>query len=449
MAKLPLYLTINEFVPSLKLLQEYMETPEPPPLPTNDDISTLNALRLQLKELFIQYKELMDDDMNAKPETPEQLLVFYKIKQTQIEVLNAEHYINDLVNKHKFHKSIWILKRHNLGQLLNSFLYPLNSGIPAITYFLLKYDDITKGITNPDDYIAFRKFDLIPMIVEKKVVKLKIPISIPMYNLIHIGNICHFNSCINILSSMTLLINELAMLRNENMLTSTAGNIYQYLLNAHSFIDLNPSLLLKILPALNISLMDMEEANETMKKIMRCLYQSGVHLSTVFYWDSTDEFYKHDEMQHTLSTKLSELKPKYFLCNIHDFNAVYDIDQNTIQLEAFDVEHEDGTIDCSYTLTSFIIFQHAHYFSAFIKDINEREQEKIKVEIRNDLMDRYAHQETLLLNMFTRGFQHVMGLYVRQDLFRNMNCGEEVIQPINTNKEQTNNTDETNNTDVM
>lgn len=411
-------LSIQEFIPSLQLLKQMMETETIPPLPTEEETAKINELKSVSKQLIQQYYEISGGDFRTPINTPEAIQLRAQMKENQTEFIPLNEVYEEKIRLHNFHRYVHILIKHNLKPLLESFFSPLNNGMPSVTYFLLKYDDVSKNIEDPDDFIFFRKFDVIPFIVDKRPIDLVVPVQIPHYNLLHVGNICHFNSCINILSSMTLLIAKLADLNKSYKLKETAKNIYQYLLNAHSYIDLNPSLLLSIASELKIPMGVMEEATETMKKLMSCLYASGLPLEETFFWDSTDQFYKQNELTHQLSTKLSELKPDYFLCSIHDFNSIYNIDSRTIELQAFDVTDDDNKVLVSYTLSSFIMFNASHYVSAFISPAPEKGsngEQLFNITVLNDLNHRYDIH-TVPISYAFRGWQHVLGCYVRSDL---------------------------------
>ena len=315
---------------------------------------------------------------------------------------------------------ISLVKKHKLEEVITSWTKPLSHGFPSITHFMLNYSNVLKRITDPNDRNLFSRIDIVPFIVSKRPVKLEYPQHIPQYNLFHFGNICHFNACINVLSSLTGLIIELSQLKTQNKLTPEAQLIHQLLLNSLSCVDLNPSLSVKVLTTLNIHPSLIDEADETMKKLLRPLYQSGLSLNTLFFWDSTDEFYKKTELKHTLSEKLHELKPVYFLCRIHDFNSVYDIDDQQIHLESFNITTDDQAVSCAYTLTSLVVFSPGHYVSAFDKCIIEGERfedsGRRPVMIMNDLNNRYQATMKPIASLFGSGLQHTIGCYVRDDV---------------------------------
>lgn len=463
------FLKINEFVPNPTLLKEFMEKTESPEPPEQSEIEKLKQLEESTKQAYNNYIKECESHPDLPKNNPTLMILYDTFTTSQEELDKIRKSISQKQQLFDFYHYIQILRKYKLEGLLQSFFNALNNGLPSITFFLLKFDEIAKIITDSDDYLFFRKFDIIPLLVDKKPVQLDFPIYIPRYNLLHIGNICHFNSCINMLSSLTGLINDLSGLKQKKLLNPNADYIYQYILNSHSFIDLNPGLLIKIIEALNISLNKMYDANETMKKILRQLYASGVSLQTLFYWDSTDEFYKKEELTHQLSTKLSELKPMYYLCNNHDFNSVYNIDSHMIELQSFDITDEKGDTLVSYTLSSFLIFNSNHYTCAFVKESDRPLKEEIQInhqalkpsndltlnstnetnnetsnetnsetssetssessddvkkiprfeydiEIKNDLSSRYKTYVSSIDSSFRRGNQHSLCCYVRSDL---------------------------------
>ena len=321
-----------------------------------------------------------------------------------------------------------ILIKYGMKDLAYSFINPITNGIPTLSHFLLNYDSIIQRIIDPNDRETFMLIDIPPLMINKKPIELVQPIQIPRYNLLHFGMNCHFNSCINILSSLTDLLIELAVLCKSKQLTPIGLNIYQHLLNTLSYLDLNPRLGLTILQSLHINPNIINESTETMKSLMRELYNSGVSLSTVFFWDSTDEFYKKTELTHTFSNKLSELKPKYVLCNVHDFNSIYDIDEQQIDLEGFDVLDEYGNPECSYTLSSFSIFMSAHYITAFMIPVVDEYKNRY-IEVKNDLSSRCDSVIKQYAWAFNKPFQHTLCCYVRSDLMPELQQTETKIPP--------------------
>ena len=302
-----------------------------------------------------------------------------------------------------------ILVKHDMKNIVETIGSHSINGIPPLTHFVLAYNQILSKITDPEDLNTFKQIEIIKYLVLPNELIISYPVHIPKYNLRHYGMICHFNSCLNVLSSLTGFISQLNTLHESNRLNKIADMIYRHLMNTLSFVDLNPALSNQIIEALHINPNTIDEATETMKKILEPLYQSGLSLNNTFFWDSTDKFYKTKELTHTLSQKLSELKPLYFLCSVHDFNSVYDIDDQQVDLETFDVVDEDNTIEVSYNLSSFIIFNSGHYTSAFIIPNSD----PTMISIKNDISPRYVQEQAQYGTAFNRQNQHTIACYVK------------------------------------
>lgn len=298
-----------------------------------------------------------------------------------------------------------ILKKYNMINVFSSFVEQTNS-ISPITQFIIDYPEIVKRITNIEDRKLFTSINIIPLIVVKQSLSVNYPFNIPKYNLLHIGNICHFNSCISLLSSLTGLIVELSKLS----LTSIGKQIYQYILNSFSYLDLNPLLILQIMKSLNIDMTILDEADETMKKILRHFYGSNLSKNVLFFWDSTDEFNKDE----CLTSFLSSHKPKYFINRVHDFNSSYDILSTHVNMKSFNVEDKDKNIICSYSLSSFIVFSNNHYITAFI-DSNSSNVEKEQLVIKNDIAGRYNQITQPFSSLFTQQHQHTLACYIKSE----------------------------------
>ena len=125
-----------------------------------------------------------------------------------------------------------------------------------------------------------------------------------------------------------------------------------------------------------------------------------------------------------MSSKLTELKPNYFICRIHDFNSVYDIDDQQIRLDMFDVLDENDQKICTYILTSFIVYMPGHYICAFktnesVVDTDDGDDYQLNnhiIDIKNDLLNRYETKTVRLGSLYSPNYQHTVGCYVRADL---------------------------------
>lgn len=300
-----------------------------------------------------------------------------------------------------------ILKKYNMENIFSSLTRQAKS-ISPITQFIIDYPKIVKRITGIEDRKVFTSIDVIPLIVAKQPLSVDYPLNIPKYNLLHFGNICHLNSCISLLSSLTELVVELSKLS----LTRIGNQLYQCILNSFSYIDLNPLLILQVAKSLNINITVLGEADETMKKILQHFYDSNLSKNFLFFWDSTDEFNKDEN----LTSFLSAHKPKYFLCRVHDFNSTYDILSTHINMKSFNVEDKNKNVVCSYSLSSFIVFSNNHYTTAFINP-NSSNIENEQLVIKNDVVGRYQQINQPFPSLFTQQYQHTIACYIKSESF--------------------------------
>ena len=266
------------------------------------------------------------------------------------------------------------------------------TNIPAVSYLLLHYDEIL-GLLNYDDITIFQSTNIINAFTETTKTEISIPYHIPKYNLYNVGNICHLNSCVSMLSSMSSLVEQMNYLKD----TSKDFNlINQYILNSYAEVDLNVKLIFDIMSVLNITPLMFEEATETMKKILRILYENGIEKSTVFFWDSTDEFY---DTKETFGSKIEHFKPKYLIVNTHDSNSLLDYDTNKCNLQTFKTKSID------YKLISLIAYYPGHFVSLFRVNDN-------LYKVINDLSDRFEQKFVSAETIYSDNGSHVMACYM-------------------------------------
>ncbi len=404
---------INEFVPDPARLIKLMNTATIPPAPSKQLLTQIDEADKALREMA---------DNCVSQEDP-------AYKRTLSKYIELTSLARNMQRDHNLGKFIHIFKAYKIEGILNNIANNITytNGTPTITYLILKLSDIIKVVTNPDEYLFCLRFNILDQLVKTNPITIPTPFLIPRFNLFHVGSICHFNTCVNILTSLTTVTHQLSIICQEETTIPIVRDIYQYILNSSSFLDLRPDLIPQILMSLNISMAKTEEAAETMKKILRVLYISGLPKSTLFYWDATDEFDKPKESQ-SLSAKLEEIEPLYFMCNVHDFNSIYNIDSNHIYLQSFDVindpripeneilNSEDEKVKIinpkpvvSYKLLCFAIFSNGHYVSAFVKGNLEDET----LVIKNDLSNRYINEETKNGNVFKPYQEHTIACYLR------------------------------------
>ena len=301
-----------------------------------------------------------------------------------------------------------ILRKHKLGKISDALANNYCLGdVPPLTFVLMHYDNILERIHDKTDSDFIGSFDVIANFSTKIYQNIYLPYHVPKFNLFHIGSICHLNSCLSILSSLTELIKEIneiilheSMSNSENVCTSSFKILNQYLINSYSQIDLNPNLLFELISVLDINPNEFGEASETMKKILRILYSNGIKKSTISFWDSTDEF---NDSGFSLGTKISRLNPKYLIVNSQDMNTLFDFNTDKIKIKHFDAPNKKG-----YTLISLVSFYFNHIISAFNIDNDT-------FKIINDLHDRYYEEIIDSKTLFTDKGSHALACYLSDD----------------------------------
>ena len=269
------------------------------------------------------------------------------------------------------------------------------SNIPALTFVLTNFDRIVNHISNKNDIEFVKHLDIVSNFLTKEHKSLTFPYHIPKYNLYHVGAICHLNSCISMLSSLTYLIKEMEniSLFKKFIVSDNFKKIYQYILNAYSRVDLNINYIFEVISSLNIDPNIFGEATETMKKLIRILYKNGISKSVVLFWDSSEEF-------GSLSDEINKFHPRYIIINSHDMNTIFDIDTDKIKIKEFEVSNKN-----KYTLISFVSFYLNHFVTVFKYD-------NFTYKINNDLHTRY-HIEIVNSNvLFRDDSSHVLACYM-------------------------------------
>ena len=269
------------------------------------------------------------------------------------------------------------------------------SNIPALTFVLTNFDRIVNHISNKNDIEFVKHLDIVSNFLTKEHKSLTFPYHIPKYNLYHVGAICHLNSCISMLSSLTYLIKEMEniSLFKKFIVSDNFKKIYQYILNSYSRVDLNINYIFEVISSLDINPNIFGEATETMKKLIRILYKNGISKSIVLFWDSSEEF-------GSLSDEINKFHPRYIIINSHDMNTIFDIDTDKVKIKEFEVSNKS-----KYTLISFVSFYLNHFVAAFKYD-------NFTYKINNDLHTRY-HIEMVNSNvLFRDNSSHVLACYM-------------------------------------
>ena len=269
------------------------------------------------------------------------------------------------------------------------------SNVPALTFVLTNFDRIVNHISNKKDVEFVKHLDIVSNFLTKEHKSLTFPYHIPKFNLYHVGAICHLNSCISMLSSLTYLIKEMEniCLFKKFIITDSFKKIYQYILNSYSRVDLNINYIFEVVSSLDINPNIFGEATETMKKLIRILYKNGISKSVVLFWDSSEEF-------GSLSDEINKFHPRYIIINSHDMNTIFDIDTDKVKIKEFEVSNKN-----KYTLISFVSFYLNHFVTAFKYD-------NFTYKINNDLHTRY-HTEMVNSNvLFRDDSSHVLACYM-------------------------------------
>lgn len=230
---------------------------------------------------------------------------------------------------------------------------PCGDIIPALTSFLLSFDNIVALAAEKDAYYLHANLiKFISLFAERVIRPLDdCPVTIPSYNLYHYGNICHVNVCINILSSLNYLIEAMGVIEHPS---EPFNIVRQYIMNSLSEVDLTPDIVYDLVQILQVNIQCLEECEETFKKILRIIHHH-VGRGIIFYWDSSYEFVDKEDANLSLPDLLKKYRPVYFVVNAQEFNVINDVETNT----RVPLDYE------GYGLSSFIVARPAHFVSAF------------------------------------------------------------------------------------
>lgn len=273
-----------------------------------------------------------------------------------------------------------------------------STNIPAISRFMYSIDTI-KSSSNDSDryYISANLNTFINIFVIKEVKMIKTTTNlIPQFNLFHLGNICHLNVCINILSSLYYLIESLMNIKN---IPPELDILRKYIINSLSPIDLNPKLILNLVRILDIDIKDMASVDDTIKKIMRLLYKV-IKKNIIFYWDTSDEFIDDpNDAKLKVGDLIDKYNPIYLIVGSQDFNFITNINNGNIVPIEFDTPNNS-----KYVLTSVVISLPLHFVSAF--RVNESYNFIIRDDMKHRFYDSYidiSNVKTLImLSCYTR-----------------------------------------------
>ena len=123
-----------------------------------------------------------------------------------LQLVNRTYKQDDEITKDdieilKEHKTIF--EKYGMLKLFKSLLKAdYINGLPAMTYYNLRIEDILNQIVDPNEIEFVKSYPIDLISLKETPIQLNSLYIAPRYNLLHIGNICHFNVCINILSSL-------------------------------------------------------------------------------------------------------------------------------------------------------------------------------------------------------------------------------------------------------
>lgn len=283
-------------------------------------------------------------------------------------------FFNDFVNK---------FPRHYIP-LFQELISNNTDNTPSITKFILKVQtNINEFDPLMQSFLKSNMMEFISLFTNKHIVSYNnTDFLIPKYNLYHFDNSCHYNVCINILSSMYYLIKALHDMKTSNMITSI-------LVNAHSPIDINPSFYIRLANALNINTKHSSEVDHTFITLYNHLNNvftaNELHLSnTLLYWDTRYSTYSNEDKKLSPFELCDKYKPKYFVVNTQDFNVICDFMSHKSTKLEFDTKHTH------YTLYSVVInLCNSHFVSGF------RICDSIVFTILDDLLPRFSQHSTM------------------------------------------------------
>lgn len=275
---------------------------------------------------------------------------------------------------------------------------PYGREMPSVSKFMLKLNAIKSASQPEDKHYIERNLNLfLSLFVEKEIYSLRPEaIRIPQFNLLHYGNICHLNVCLNILSSLFELVFAMNLIKHPS---PPFKILRQYITNGLSPVDLHPNLIFDVMSICKINPVRLEESEETFKKLMHVLY-TGLNRKLIFFWDSSDTFVDAEDKSLSMRDVVGKYQPKYLIVNAQDFNIVNEIDSTTTVPLTF------ATHGMAYNLSSIVISLPSHFISAFKQD------DSSLFVVRNDLNHRF-HDETIDVSEIKHTI--TLACYVREE----------------------------------
>ncbi len=336
-------------------------------------------------------------------------------------VHNKRELDSSILSNHEYVQTISAIPQ--LKHIANELILnkPVNTyGLHPIIQLYFAIFDTRLLQTTPPEVIIYLKThynDLFRLLTEERIVKIPMVteqcslrnVTIPMYNMLHVGNICHLNTSLNILSSLIGYIYDL-----KDSSDPMVNILVETLISSFSEIDPTPNNIHMLISHLGIDMNQFEEADDTMKMLMKILYKQ-IGFDRILYWDSIDTFLNKDDKKLSFNQLVDKYKPRVLIVNNQDFCVVTDNDDGLRNVRR-DYITEQGL---KYTVSSCILHCISHFISVFRRfEEVQYNGGNIIVEhwiIRDDLMNKFNN--TSQYNMKANRFPITVSCYIRVDEF--------------------------------
>jgi len=235
---------------------------------------------------------------------------------------------------------------------------------------------------------------------------------LPVANLYHLGNICHFNVCCSMLASLNIMTLIMLNRRSED---ETVNMLFNYIMSAHSQIDVNIHILPTLLHKLNIDNIKMYEAFESMTTIFKILYSANmINLSEIFFWNCDETILPPEHKDDSFTTVIIKYEPIHIIVETQILNSHLEVNSETTCVTEFTI---DGRL--KYKLSSLIINQsNIHFiFGILISTSNTNtssndSNSRTLCKIYNDMSPRLSNLIIDSKELYGKGLKHSLACYV-------------------------------------
>lgn len=201
--------------------------------------------------------------------------------------------------------------------------------------------------------------DKIDLLIDafKQKIKVEIPcdkdnlVVIPKYNYNWERNSCHFNSMLQLFSSLSFVLNKLQQNTNKD---EKGKILFEALIAPHFKQLISTVSSYAVSQELNMPLMhEGGWSNDDLKYLTQILWKNGVSKNILFVYTGSLDLLEEDEKDKNISQLLYKYQPIYFITDIQVFNLSMNIEDsraNCLNYLAFSV---DGKIE--YSLSAITI----------------------------------------------------------------------------------------------